>query len=380
MRGPLEGIAILDLGTPTPGKYCTFLLADLGAAVLRVERPPEGQGPIPTEDLILNRGKRSMTLNLRAEEGREVLYRLAERADVVLESNRPGVAERLGIDYERLSRRNRRLVYCSLTGFGQDGPYRLRPAYDLIFMAMSGALQAAHGRGVPPSPPDLYLADSVSGLMAALAISVALLARARDGDGRYLDLAMFDSIFSVLSPSHGLQPGALSAAGPQPEAWSSPLYAVYETADGRAVALGAIRPASRRDLLRELGRPELMEQTGSGEGAARLAEFLRSTFRQATADEWVERLAKLDIEIGAVRTPEEAFDDPQLAYRRMVIGTIHPKAGELRQIGTPLRAGHDVVAERMTPAPAVGANTEEVLLELGFDSRAITRLRESGTV
>ncbi len=379
MSLPLEAIQILDLGTLTPGKYCTFLLADLGASVLRVERPPGTPGPISNEDLILNRGKRSITLNLRDERGREVLYRLVQRADVVIESNRPGVAERIGIDYERLKKHNDRLVYCSLSGFGQDGPYRLRPAYDLIFMGMSGMLQTVFGRTVPSAPPGAYLADTVSGLVAALAISVALLARERDGAGRYLDLAMLDSIFSILSTSHGLLRASGPSQGEEAEAWSSPLYAGYETADDRQVVLGAIRPASCAALFRELGRPELAERAWSrGEEAEQVAEFLRNTFRTATADEWIERLVRLDVEIGPVRSPDETFDDPQLAFRHMVTDTTHPEAGRLRQIGNPLRAGRN--ASEDAPAPAIGAHTDEILGELDYDPPRISRLRSAGVI
>jgi crotonobetainyl-CoA:carnitine CoA-transferase CaiB-like acyl-CoA transferase len=381
MKAPLEGIAILDVGTLTPGKYCTFLLADLGAAVLRIERPVGRPAPISSEDLVLNRAKRSMTLNLREEAGREILYRLVETGDVLIESYRPGVAERLGLDYARLKQRNDRLVYCSLSGFGQEGPYRLRPAYDLTFLGMSGVLQALVGEGMPPIPPQTYLSDAVSGLMAALAISSALLAREREGEGRHLDLAMLDSIFSLLSVSHGLRPASDSSALEEPGTASSALYAVYETGDGRYLTLAAIQPASCRALFEALGRPELADEAWSGgERSARVSEFLRRTFKTASAAEWVERLAKLDVEIGPVRTPAEAFDDPQLASRRMVVGTTHPEAGRIEQIGSPLRAGRDAPESRRTRAPAVGADTHSVLRELGYDRERISRLRDAGIV
>jgi crotonobetainyl-CoA:carnitine CoA-transferase CaiB-like acyl-CoA transferase len=381
MRPPLEGIATLDVGTLTPGKYCTFLLADLGASVLRIERPVRRPVPISSEDLLLNRAKRSMTLNLREDAGREVLYRLVETADVLIESYRPGVAERIGIDYQRLKERNERLVYCSLSGFGQQGPYRLRPAYDLTFLGMSGVLQALVGEGAPPLPPGTYLSDAVSGLMAALAISAALLARQSDGEGRYLDLAMLDSIFSLLSVSHGLRPASDSSALGAPETPSSALYAVYETGDGRYVTLAAIQPTSCRALFEELGRPELADDAwSSGERGAQVSEFLSRTFKAASAAEWIERLAKLDVEIGPVRTPAEAFDDPQLTFRRMVIETTHPEAGPLEQIGSPLHTLRDAPESTQAVAPAVGADTDEVLRELGYDRTRISRLREAGIV
>lgn len=380
----LKGIRILDLGTLTPGKFCTFLLADLGAEVLRIERPGADPTTVSVEDLHLNRGKRSMTLNLREDAGREVFYRLLDAADVLIESNRPGVAERIGIGYERMKQRNDRLVYCSISGFGQDGPNRLRPAYDLNIMGMSGVLQALAGGQLRSHPPETYLADAVSGLTAALAVSVALFARERDGRGRYLDLAMFDCLFSILSVSHGLRrtpdsPGP--PAGQAPDAAQSALYALYETSDGRQITLAAIRSASCQALFTELGRPELANRVfADAEGNARVGEFLRETFKTASANEWIARLGRFDIEIGPVRTPAEAFDDPQLLFRRMVALSSHPQAGPFEEIGNPLRAGGPAPGSQPPPAPAIGADTDAVLAGLGYDRARIVRLRETGIV
>jgi CoA:oxalate CoA-transferase len=203
MNPPLAGISVLDIGTLTPGKFCTAILADMGASVLRVERPAASR-TLVEEDLVLNRGKKSMTLDLRAAAGKEVLCRLAELNDVVLESYRPGVARRLGIDYDALKGRNPHLVYCSLSGFGQDGPCANRPGYDLQFVAASGLLSALAGAAKPPSVPGAYLSDAVSGLMAAVAISAALVRQQKTAAGCYIDLAMLDSVFSLLSVSHGI--------------------------------------------------------------------------------------------------------------------------------------------------------------------------------
>ena len=381
MKQPFQGIEILDLATLTPGKYCTYLLADLGASVLRVERPAASSSAISSEDLVLNRGKRSLTLNLRSDEGRELLYRLAERSDVVIESNRPGVAKRLGVDYERLKQQADRLIYCSLSGFGQDGPYSRRPAHDLIFMALSGALHALVGRHAPPFPPGLYLADAVSGLTAAFAISTALLHRERNGEGAYLDLAMFDSIFSLLATSHGLQRLSETSTVDEAETWSSPLYRVYETSDGRHLALAAIREASCRALFEALGREDLAAQAwSSGDAASRVEEFLERTFKSATASEWTERLAPLDIEIAPVLSPKEAFSNPQLAARHMLIETMHPEAGALREIGSPLRAWSRGRSDAPEPAPRVGADTDVVLQDLGLSESDTARLRDAGVV
>jgi crotonobetainyl-CoA:carnitine CoA-transferase CaiB-like acyl-CoA transferase len=235
------------------------------------------------------------------------------------------------------------------------------------------------GRGVAPQPPGIYLADTVSGLMAAFAISVALLARERDGQGRYLDLAMFDTIFSLLSTSHGLQ--RVSDAPPEDkDGWSSPLYDVYETGDGGRIALGAIRPTSCTALFEALGRPELAKRAFSRDAAQEIARFLASAFGKGTAADWRDRLAALDIEIGEVRAPEEAFDDAQLAFRHMILDVNHPQAGPLRQIGNPLRAGAAAPGEWPRPAPAIDADSDEILREIGLSAAEVSRLRDANVV
>jgi len=377
MNPPLAGIRVLDIGTLTPGKFCTAMLADMGASVVRVERPAAG-GSLTDEDLVLNRGKKSITLDLRAAAGQEILRGLAERSDAALESYRPGVVRRLGIDYDTLKDRNPRLVYCSLSGFGQDGPGANRPGYDLQFVAASGLLSAMAGTVRPPPVPDAYLSDAVSGLTAMVAICAALVRQREAGVGCYIDLAMLDSVFSLLSVSHGVQrPGR---AQEQPNPAASPFYNVYETADGRYLALGAIRPDSCKALCRELGRPELGERPpANAVERAELFAFLSQTFSRATAAEWISRLSALDVEIAPVNTPQEAFADPQLLARGLIVDASHPRAGGYRRIGNPVR----FLPEGKTahsPAPIAGQDADELLRELGYTSTAIEKLREQRVI
>jgi crotonobetainyl-CoA:carnitine CoA-transferase CaiB-like acyl-CoA transferase len=385
MKGSLVGIRILDVGTLTPGKYCGLLLADAGAEVLRIERPtaPWSGEPatISSEDLHLNRGKRSITLNLREATGREIFDRLVETADVLIESNRPGVAERIGIDYERVNQSNSRLVYCSLSGFGQDGPNRLQPAYDLTLMGMSGVLLALTGGRKAQATPGTYIADAVSGLSATLAISLALLARERSGGGSFIDLAMFDSLFSILSVSHGTKRALDAPFAEAEDVLPSSLYALYETRDGRQVTIAAIRPSSCRALFVELGRPELADSVWEGtEADGKAAKFLRETFLTADAEEWIARLSPHDIEIGPVRTPSEAFDDSQLAFRRMIRATSHPQAGSFDEIGSPFNAGKPRSSGLAEAAPVIGRDTTTVLTELGYDQARIASFRDAGII
>jgi alpha-methylacyl-CoA racemase len=376
---PLEGVRILDVGTATPGKYCGLLLAEAGADVIRIERPIRAtdQPSISSEDLALNRGKRSMTLNLRAPEARAIFDRLVATSDVVIESNRPGVAARIGIGYDRLSALNPRLVYCSLSGFGQDGPRSAQAAYDINLMGLSGVL-AAVTSGAPVTAPRAYLAGAVSGLRAALAIALALAARAGGGGGRFVDVAMFESLFSILSVSHGVQRGPETSRvydDPLP----SSLYAIYDTGDGRQITLSAIRPASCRALFNELGRPALADESWNGpEGDAAAAAFLRATFLSASAETWIARLAPHDVEIGPVNSPAEAFADSQLLFRRMARPADHPIAGRYEEIGASATFGGHAAAGRA--APLIGADTADLLTELGYDETRQSDLRRSGLV
>lgn len=388
---PLSRVEVLDLGTQTPGKYATFLLAQMGATVIRVERPARAGG-LGDEDRVLNRGKRSLALDLRQEAGREALARLATRADVLIESYRPGVAGRLGAGWEQLSQRNARLVYCSLSGYGQTGPDRSRPAYDLNLVAASGLLGAIFGAPEPSSSesltdgpsaevpgthfgvPGAYLADAVSGLTATLAIVLALLERERTGRGRYVDLAMLDSAFSLLTVSHGLR--RVGREEPEP----SPLYAIYETSDGRHVALAAIRPSSRRALFEGLGRSDLADPASAEAGETDLARVLRDAFLTATAEEWIERLRPLDVEIEPVRRSDEAFDDSRLRSRGLVEEIAGEEGRSFTVMASPLRPSWREESAPSPPAPRAGEDSDEILAELGYAAEEIAELHRDGVV
>lgn len=371
MTRPLAGVQVLDVGTLTPGKYCSYLLAGLGADVVRVERPVARPRPVDDEDLILNQGKRSIGLNLRTEAGRALFLDLAERADVILEGNRPGTADRNGFGYDAVRRRNEAIIYCALSGYGASGPLSQSPGYDLIFLGLSGLMSTLTSRDEPPSVPQTYLADGVSGMSAACAIVVALFARERTGRGAFLDLAMFDSAFSLLGVSHGVR--RLDAAAAQPD--SGPTYDVYAAADGTSVVLGAIRPASTETLFTHLGRPDL-----AGPGRADEARrFLQESFRTKPADTWVAELSPLDIEIGRVNSPAEAFDHPQLRQRGMIGAAHHADAGDFEFIRSSLAVATDGT-QKLTPAPRVGEHTEQVLASLAVDQTRMAALRSDGVI
>lgn len=370
MHSALHGVKVLEVGTTTPGKFTGFLLVGWGADSLRIERPISAESKvIDDEDLTLNRGKRSLTLNLREPEGREILMQLASTADVFMESYRPGTAERLGIGAETMRACNPRLVYCSLSGFGQTGPDKHRVAYDLNIQAETGFSNAMAGANKPDAP-QTYLADSVSGLMAAFAITAALRGREVTGEGATLDLGVQESLFSLLAVSHGtMRPN------------TSPLemraaYGVFECAGGTLLSLGVARKVSADTLFEHLGRPELAD-TGllRGEAGAEARSFLIREFQNMTAAEWLTELAPLGLEVAPVNTPEQAFADPQLRHRSMVLEQVHPSAGNLQQIGIP-----GVDGETLTPAPALGSDTETILQELGFEPARIAALRTANII
>jgi crotonobetainyl-CoA:carnitine CoA-transferase CaiB-like acyl-CoA transferase len=369
----LDGIRVLDVGTLTPGKYCTYLLADLGADVIRVERPVSDSRPVIEEDLILNQGKRSVTLNLRTDAGRKLFLQLAGNTDIVLEGNRPGTAERNGFGYQAIKQSNERIIYCALSGYGATGPLSQTPGYDLIFLGLSGLLQALTGTVGTPPMPQAYLADGISGLSAAYAIVVALFARERTGLGTCIDLAMLDSTFALLAVSHGLR--KKGAHGAKSAEDTSPVYDVYAAAEDTYLVLGAIRTSSRLALFGHMGRPDLVAATDD-----ETRSFLRQAFRLRSADAWVEELAPLDIEIGRVNRPDEAFDHPQLVHRGMIGAASHPDAGEFEFIRPGLNPLLSGGRQSAAPAPRIGEHTEAVLNSLGVAESRISALRDDGVI
>ncbi len=379
MTKPLNGVQILDLGTLTPGKYCTYLLANLGADVIRIERPVPKQRPVDDEDLILNQGKRSITLNLRNSAGKDLFLKLAAKADVILEGNRPGVADRNGFGYEAIKINNENIIYCAVSGYGVSGPLSQSPGYDLIFLGISGMLRELAGttNAAPPNP-QAYLADGITGLSAAYAILAALHNKERTGQGTFIDLAMLDSAFSLLALSHGVRKHSdlvdMSARVDEPV--TSPVYDIYTAADNTYLVLCAYRDASRQKLFQHLGRPELADMSDPDD----VRSFLREVFLQKPAEVWVEELAPLDIEIGRVNQPFEAFDNPQLRHRNMVGTASHPDAGEFDFIRPVLNLDNLGKNELLNRAPRIGEDTNTILESIGVSKADLDSLQTEGVV
>jgi crotonobetainyl-CoA:carnitine CoA-transferase CaiB-like acyl-CoA transferase len=376
---PLAGLRLLDLSRQLPGPFCSTVLADLGMDVLVVGAPtdPFGMG-IP----FLARNKRSMTLNLKHPEGRAIFHRLAADADVLLEGFRPGVTARLGVDYATLARLNPRLVYCAITGYGQDGPYRERVGHDANYLGYAGVLNTIGEAEGPPIIPGVQIADLGGGaLTAAVGILAAVVARATTGRGQMVDVAMLDGSFA-LNAYHALLShlqGRAPARGRTQLTGRHACYAVYETRDGRHLTIGAYEEHFWAALCRHFGRPDLIPLQWA-EGAERESTFafFRDAFREKTLAEWCHELATVEVCFGPVNTIEEAFDDPQLRHRGMVAELPTP-AGPMRFPAPPVKLS-DTPASIRTPPPAFGADTDAVLASLGFDAAAIAALRADGVV
>jgi alpha-methylacyl-CoA racemase len=395
VNGALGDVKVLDLSRLLPGGFCSLLLADFGAEVLKVEDTGMGdyvRWAIPkyegAEDsasaayfLALNRGKKSIRINLKSEEGREVLLKLVKEYDVVLESFRPGVLDRLGVGYERMKQENPRLVYCAITGYGQDGPYRDRSGHDMNYLGLVGLLGLTGDKEGPPVQAAGQIADLGGGaLMAAFGIMAALRERDRSGEGQLVDVSMADGSLSWLAmvaakyfadkvPPHR---GDLELAG------SLVCYRPYACADGY-VTLGALEPKFWQAWCRGIGREDLIEKQFERPGSETHAEVER-IFLERTRAEWQEFATHNDCCLEPVLDLDEALDSELVRAREMVVEVDQPGAAEpVKLLGAPVKLSR-TPAEPTNPGPALGEHTREVLTGLGYSEDDIAALTEAGAV
>ena len=385
MSLPLEGVRIVDITRLLPGNYCTLLLADLGAEVVKVEEPGRGDAirlAPPFVDgqgaahLAFNRGKRSVAIDLKSRDGAEVLKRHVERADAVVESFRPGVMDRLGVGWEALSGRNPKLVYCSLTGYGQDGPYRDRAGHDISYIGAAGILDATGSRDGGPVLPAVQVADLGGGMAAALGIVVALWRAASEGRGRFVDVSMLDvsASWAGMLWSWYLATGEVPRRGGTPLTGRLACYRPYRCADGRFLTVGALEPRFWRVLCEALGAEDLIEAHLDPDRQDEVAGRLEEAFGSRPRDEWIERLAGLEACVGPVSDVAEAMADPQVRAREMVVEIEGRAIGP----GPAIRLPEGRAAVRA--APRLGEHTDEVLAEAGLSSEEIEDLRRRGVI
>ena len=374
----LTDYLIVDLTTQLPGPYCTMLLADLGARVIKVE--PPGGDPLrkfPPAFASVNRGKRDIVIDLKQEQGREVISRLISRADVVLEGFRPGVAERLGVDYASAREFNPSVVYCSISGFGQDGPYRTRAGHDINYLAIGGLL----GRSDPPAVPPVLISDLSSGLYAALAVSAALMHRTSTGEGRYIDLSMTDCILSwmaldIASSAHDPR------AARQPILGNIPHYGIFETSDSRFISLGIVHEDHFWVRLCDVLELDDWRDWSSETRTAReteIREKLLTVFATASCREWDRRLREADVPCGAIYNLDELPDDPYIQYRNPFYSLVASDHTESTQVRAPFRTDPSD-AEAPLPPPVRGEHTRNVLSESGYTDVEIDDLIQQGVI
>ena len=388
---PLKGVRILDVSRLVPGAYASQMMADFGADVVKIEEPgsgdysrsmpPFGPGGMGLYFLALNRNKRSVTLNLKSEQGREVFLRMVGKADVVLESFRPGVLERLGLGYEQLKKKNVGIIYCAISGYGQDGPYQQRAGHDLNYAGYAGLLHYNRGtHGEPVMPPTQFGDLAGGGQMAVIGILTALVGRAQTGEGRKVDASMTGGLLSLLSLSATtyLNTGKAPKPGHSTLDGGLPCYNIYETQDGKHVTLAALEPKFWQMFCTRIGHLELLPfhmPVGPGE-SNEARDILKAIFKTRTRDEWITDLAEIDACIGPVYDIGEALHDPQ-AKNVSVTGNID---GEAFHSLTSFPRISDVKVEQRYAPPRLGEHTQEILQDVGYSEAEIAQFRGEGII
>ncbi|MBI2161467.1 MAG: CoA transferase [Candidatus Rokubacteria bacterium] len=395
--GVLDGIKILELARVPPAEMPGMMLADMGAEVLKIETPeaerPGGEEWVRrTIFAFTNRNKRSMTLNMKSAEGQAIFRKLAATADVVVEGFRPGVMKRLGADYETLAKANPRLVYCSLSGFGQDGPYKDRPAHDMNYLSLAGVLGLIGEADRKPAIPLNLVADYAgASLHGALGIMLALFARERTGRGQHVDVAYLDTSVSLLAATPNMRfffsDGLAPRRGEGFLGGSYPYYAIYETRDGKLLTIGCTEPWLWENFCKAIGRPDFtrfarrhdqfVRAANAEEEAAR--REIEAIIKTRDRDDWYEFLVKADVCVGKVYDVEEMVKDPQINHRQMIVDTQHPTHGRVRQVGIAIKLS-DTPGTIRHAAPMPSEHTEQVLQGLGMSAAEIAKLREKGVV
>jgi crotonobetainyl-CoA:carnitine CoA-transferase CaiB-like acyl-CoA transferase len=387
MTLPLDGVRVVDLTQVMGGPFCTMQLGDLGADVIKVE-PPSGDlsrsmggaqlrmaGDDNAPFFALNRNKRSVVLDLMGERNREIVHALIVTADVLVESFRPGVTKRLGVDYDTVAAINPRLVYASISGFGQTGPYADRPGFDLIAQGMSGLMSVTGEPNGPPVKCGVPIADLAVGLIATNGILAALLARGKTGRGQHIDTSLYESALamSVWESTEYWATGQAPHAMGSAHRLSAP-YQAFRTGDGY-ITLAALTSGQWQRLCETLDRTALIDDVRFATNAARMANKtalvreIEDALAGRTTSEWVDRMLAAGVPAGPIQDLADVFADPHTHARQMVEEIDHPVAGRVRTLGFPLKLSDTPLSVRRPP-PLLGEHTAEVLRELGMEGRA----------
>lgn len=395
LTSALKGIKILDLTRVLAGPYCSMILGDLGADVIKVEAPggsdetrkwgPPFINDISAYYLCANRNKKGLTINLKSEAGIQLIKELVQQSDVIINNFKTGTMERLGIDYDRLKEINPSIVYCSITGFGETGPYKDLPGYDFIIQAMSGIMSITGDQKSGPQKMGIAITDVLTGLYACIGIQAALVERAQSGIGQKIDISLYDTAVSSLVNigSNYLMSGKIPERLGNEHANIVP-YQTFQTKDGEIViAVGNDQQFTV--LCQIIGNPALAANDKFRtnplrvENRAELVPILQAVLQTETTDYWQEKCRESNIPCGAIQNLKDLETDPQLAERNMFIKTRHPKAGEIRMIGSPLKLSRTPVTIRHHP-PDAGEHTEEILQSLGYKNEEIIELKNNKSI
>ncbi|MFQ6030809.1 MAG: CaiB/BaiF CoA transferase family protein [Dehalococcoidia bacterium] len=392
----LEGVRVLDLTRALAGPFCTLMLGDYGADVIKIELPGTGDdtrtwGPpfIGGESayfLSINRNKRSLTLNFKEAQAREIFLKLVEGADVVVENFTPGVMSRFGLEYEAVKQANPKIVYCSISGFGQDGPYQNRPAYDQIMQGVSGLMSITGEPDGDPQKVGVAVTDIGSGMWAAFAILAALRHREQSGEGQYIDISMLDAQIAWLTYQAGYYfannepPKRLGAAHP-----TLVPYQAFLGQDDKYfnVAVGSERiwerfcQGIRREDLKD--HPDFATNTVRVPNRAKLVSLLQEYFRTRPADDWVEDLQAVNVSAGPINDLADVFSDPQVLHRQMLLEMPHPTLGSIKQTGLPLKFS-ETPGGLDQPPPLLGEHNQQILQELGYSDADIEQMAERAVI
>ncbi|MGA8594621.1 MAG: CoA transferase [Bryobacteraceae bacterium] len=394
-EGPLDGIRVLDASQMMAGPLCAMRLGDLGAEVIKVEPPGKGEwvrthgfanaelNGETTALLGLNRNKKSVTINLKSPEGLEILYRLVEQSDIFIQNFRVGTADRIGIGFEKLSQMNPRLIYCSISGYGEEGPYKGRPGQDLVVQAYSGSMFSVGSESDPPIPGAMFVADAAAAYQAAIGALAALYARQRTGKGQKIDVNLLASVMDVqiqeITTHLNLDVLPTRTEEPLAHAWNNAPYGVYPTADGWiAIAMSPLHV-----LGEALENNRLREMTKWSDGVTYRDEvyrIVRSILPQRTSKQWLRILDEHGLWAGPVYTYRDLVHDEHVIATSMIAETIHPKIGPLRMPNVPLRMSDTPTAVRTAP-PLLGEHTDALLRDLlNYDAGKLQALRTSGAI
>jgi len=395
MVRPLEGIKVLDLSRALAGPYCTMMLADMGAEVIKIEMPERGDdsrawGPPFVEGesayfISVNRNKKSMTLNLKKEKSIEIIHRLIKQSDVLIENFRPGTMEKLSLSYDEVKEINPKIIYCSISGFGQDGPYRLLPGMDQVLQGMGGLMSITGEPEGPPIKVGVAVADIAGGMFAAYGIVVALFNRETGGKGQMIDLSLLDCQVAWLT----YRAGSFFASGeiPKPLGSGHPVIVPYQAFKAKDVYVNV---AAGNDQLwqkfcKALGLENIMNEQRFATNAMRvknreeIIKIIGDVICTKKADEWLKILTEAGVPCGPIYNMDKIFSDPQVLHREMVKELEHPTAGKIKVTGIPIKLSN-TPGEILKAPPVLGQHTKEILSELGFKEIEIEKLYEEKVI